>query len=159
MNINDVIRTYLYRSLAMLALIVAVSGFDTKRPEIFTNHTDDVKHAISGYDPVAYFKKADPTKGKKQFNYRWKEADWYFETATNRDLFIANPEKYAPQYGGYCAFAVSRRGIAPTDPTKWVIYKDKLYLNFNYEAHQLWLGKMLNNIKKADENWPTVLNK
>ena len=85
--------------------------------------------AISGYDPVAYVTDSAPVKGSKEFSYQWKGADWYFASAEHRDLFKANPEKYAPQYGGYCAYAAAKNALAPIDPAAWSIVGGKLYLN------------------------------
>ncbi len=149
---------YSARIMMVLTIFLMLSGFGGNHADIFTSKQNkNTGVAIEGYDTVAYFTKGGPVKGSAEFTHRWKDADWHFASAQHRDLFIANPEKYAPQYGGYCALAVSKNGIAPTEPEQWVIYKDKLYLNFNYQAHRLWNEKLLSNIVKADENWPDVL--
>ena len=84
--------------------------------------------AIKGYDPVAYFKQSAAVKGSPQFTTQWMGATWQFSSAENRDLFAANPEQYAPQYGGYCAYAVSEGHTASIDPEAWKIVDGKLYV-------------------------------
>ena len=114
--------------------------------------------AIGGYDPVAYFTQSKPVKGRGDFSYSYKGADWNFASQENLDAFKASPEKYAPQYGGYCAYAVSQGYTASTDPLAWTIVDDKLYLNYSKSVRQLWLREAKNNILKGDKNWPGLLN-
>ena len=85
--------------------------------------------AIRGYDPVAYFTEGKPVQGNEKLVYEWNNANWYFSSQQNLDLFKANPEKYAPQYGGYCAYGLSNGYKAPTDADAWTIDNGKLYLN------------------------------
>lgn len=113
--------------------------------------------AINGYDPVAYFLEENHVEGSAQFKANWKRADWYFSSAENRDLFEASPEEYAPQYGGYCAFAVAFGSIATTVPEAWTIYKGKLYLNFSLGVRRRWRQDPDRFIELADNNWPGVL--
>lgn len=113
--------------------------------------------AILGTDPVAYFTQGSPVAGKSDFTHDWSGATWLFATAENRDLFVANPEKYAPQYGGYCAWAVSKGSTAPIDPQAWKIVDGKLYLNFSKGVQSRWEKDIPGNIAKADSNWPSVL--
>ncbi len=113
--------------------------------------------AIRGTDPVAYFTQSSPVVGKAEFTHEWSGANWLFATAENRDLFAANPEKYAPQYGGYCAWAVSQGATAPIDPQAWKIVDGKLYLNLNKKIQTRWEQDIPGNIAKADSNWPGVL--
>ena len=113
--------------------------------------------AIRGYDPVAYFTLGEPTKGDPSFSHEYEGATWHFTSAEHRDLFAADPAAYAPQYGGYCAWAASRNYVASTDPEAWDIVDDKLYLNFSKLVHARWsLGKR-KNIEKGDANWPGLL--
>jgi YHS domain-containing protein len=114
--------------------------------------------ALKGYDPVAYFMEGKPVKGKKEHQHEWMGAKWYFSTAANRDLFAEAPERYAPQYGGYCAYAVSRGYTADISPDQWKIVEDKLYLNNGWLATKLWKRNIPENIRKADENWPKIVN-
>ena len=115
--------------------------------------------AIKGYDTVAYFTMGKPVKGDEQFTNEWHGAKWLFSSVEHRDLFAANPEKYAPQYGGYWAYAVSRGSTADIDPQLWTIEDGKLYLNLNDKVSKLWFESLSENIKEADKNWPSVLNK
>lgn len=114
--------------------------------------------AIKGYDPVAYHEKGQPSKGSSKYEVVWKDAKWRFASAEHRDLFEADPWKYAPTYGGYCAWAVSQGYTASVDPLNaWSIYEGKLYLNYNVEVKANWEKDIPGNIKKADVNWPGVL--
>ena len=115
--------------------------------------------AIKGTDPVAYFRQGTPVRGSTQFTYQWGGATWRFSSAENRDLFIANPEQYAPQYGGYCAWAVSQGYTAAIDPNAWKIVDGKLYLNFNRRVQRQWERDIPGNIARADRNWPGVLDR
>lgn len=112
--------------------------------------------AVDGYDPVAYFTEGKPVEGKKEHSFEWKGATWRFASAANRDLFAAAPEKYAPQYGGYCAWAVSQGYTADADPDAWKIVDGKLYLNYDKKVQAQWEKDVPGLIKKADENWPKL---
>jgi YHS domain-containing protein len=115
--------------------------------------------AIEGYDPVAYFTDGMPVEGSSDFTAEYNGAVWRFASAANRDAFAANPEAYAPQYGGYCAWAVSQGYTAPIDPEAWKIVDDKLYLNFNKSVQRRWAGDIPGNIAKGDANWPGIKDK
>jgi hypothetical protein len=115
--------------------------------------------AIKGYDPVAYFINGKPVKGSRDFEYVWIGAKWRFSTAGHKDLFIKDPDKYAPKYGGYCAYAVSQGTTADIDPEAWSIVAGKLYLNISKKIRDKWSKDLPGNIKKADENWPGILKK
>ena len=113
--------------------------------------------AIDGTDPVAYFKEGRPVEGKSDFTHEWNGAKWRFASAENRDLFAADPAKYAPQYGGYCAWAVSQGYTASTDPEAWSIVNGKLYLNYSKSVQAQWSQDIPGNIASGDRNWPKVL--
>jgi YHS domain-containing protein len=115
--------------------------------------------AIKGYDPVAYFTDGKPVKGSKEFTMEWQKATWRFASAKNRDLFAKEPEKYTPQYGGYCAYAVSQGYTADIDPERWKIVGGKLYLNYSEKAQGLWEKDISGHIAAADKNWPKLLAK
>ena len=115
--------------------------------------------AIRGYDPVAYFTENRPVKGTDKFSYNWNNANWYFSSQQNLELFKANPEKYAPQYGGYCAYGLSDGHKASTDADAWTIVNGKLYLNYNLDVKDEWSKDRLQRIKKADANWPKLKGK
>ncbi len=112
--------------------------------------------AIKGYDAVAYFKDGKALKGNESFTFQWHDMTWYFLTKENRDLFAASPKKYAPQYDGYCAWAMTEARKAQTDPEVWKIVNGKLYLNCSKTAYEKWSRDIPGNIKKADANWLTV---
>ncbi|MDB9528770.1 YHS domain-containing (seleno)protein [Oscillatoria sp. CS-180] len=113
--------------------------------------------AIAGADPVAYFTESAYVPGSDQFTHEWSGAVWQFASAENRDAFAGDPLKYAPQYGGYCAWAVSQGYTAPVDPEAWKVVDGKLYLNFNQNIQARWARDIPGNIAKADANWPAVV--
>ncbi|MDP3069447.1 MAG: YHS domain-containing (seleno)protein [Opitutaceae bacterium] len=115
--------------------------------------------AIKGYDPVAYFESGKPVKGDSAFAHEWNGATWRFASAAHRDVFKAAPERYAPQYGGYCAWAVAQGYTAGIDPDAWKIVAGKLYLNYSPEVQKKWAGDEPGNIAKADTHWPKLLKK
>ncbi len=115
--------------------------------------------AIHGYDPVAYFKESKPVKGDKKYFLSWNSATWYFANQANLDAFKANPEKFAPQYGGYCAYGLAGGHKAPTDPEAWLIKDGKLYLNYNKDVQVMWKKKQAEYIETADKNWPVIKDK
>jgi len=94
--------------------------------------------AIKGYDPVAYFTQSKPVKGSSTFTHHWMNSTWWFASAEDRDEFARDPEKYAPQYGGYCACGVSQGHTAPIDPEAWTIIEGKLYLNYSKGVKKTW---------------------
>jgi len=112
--------------------------------------------AIRGYDPVAYFDTGAPIVGNPAIKYEWQGATWLFATTAHRDAFSADPQHYAPQYGGYCAYAVSRGTTADADPHQWAVVDGKLFLNNNALAKKLWDQDRPGNIKAGDENWPLI---
>jgi YHS domain-containing protein len=112
--------------------------------------------AIKGYDAVAYFTEGKPIKGRSEFQYEWMGAKWYFASAANRDAFAKNSQKYAPQFGGYCAWAVSQGYTAGIDPAAWKIVDGKLYLNYSKSVQKMWEQDVPGNIKKGTENWPKL---
>ncbi len=114
--------------------------------------------AIAGYDPVAYHTAGKPVKGVSNFTTEWKGAKWYFVSAENRDRFAAEPEKFAPQYGGYCAYGVAKGSAAEIDPEAWHIVRGKLYLNYSKGIQRKWVDNQVKYITAADKNWPNVLN-
>ncbi|MGD1803851.1 YHS domain-containing (seleno)protein [Dapis sp. BLCC M126] len=115
--------------------------------------------AIRGTDPVAYFQVGQPVQGNKQFTHNWMGVNWWFSSAKNRDLFVASPEQYAPQYGGFCAFAVANGYTAPIVPEAWSIVEGRLYLNFSLRVRARWERDIPGNIARADENWPAAAAK
>lgn len=117
------------------------------------------KKAVSGYDSVAYFTEGKAIKGSDKFKLTLDGADWYFASQENLDKFKAEPHKYQPQYGGYCAWAVAQGWDASADPLLWDIVDGKLYLNYDKEKQALWAKDKPGMIAKGDKNWPEVLKK
>lgn len=113
--------------------------------------------AIRGYDPVAYFTDAAPVQGSADFATDYMGATWRFASAGNLETFLADPAAWAPQYGGYCAFAVASGYTAKTDPDAWTVWEDKLYLNFNRSVRARWLEDVPGYVAAGDANWPSVL--
>ncbi len=121
-------------------------------------HTTDGM-ALSGYDAVAYFTEGRAVKGSNELEIEWGGARWRFASSANRDAFKGAPAKYAPQYGGYCAWAVSRDYTYSADPEAWRIVDGKLYLNYNKDVQAKWAQEVPQIIDRADKNWPAVLKK
>jgi len=135
--------------VALLLISVFASG---QSGEVYSTK----EGAIDGYDAVAFFKEQKPVKGKKEFSYEWNSATWYFSSQENVNEFKKDPEKYAPQYGGYCAYGTADGHKAPTQADTWTIVDSKLYFNYNQNVKKLWNAKQKEFIEKADKNWPTV---
>ncbi len=114
--------------------------------------------AINGYDPVAYHTEGRPVEGSSDFTLDWNGATWRFASAANRDTFAADPATYAPQFGGYCAWAVSQGYTASTDPDAWDIVDGKLYLNYSLDVRETWRRDRDAAISRANRNWPGVLD-
>ena len=115
--------------------------------------------ALHGYDAVAYLTKGAAVKGRTEFEHRWQNALWRFESREHRDRFAQSPEQYAPQFGGYCAWAVSRGYTADIDPEAWRVIDGKLYLNYSKRVQRRWEQDVAGNIAKGHANWPGVLSK
>lgn len=150
------------RRLLLVILVAVLLGGCAARPGLISQAAPvaDVNAengvGIKGYDPVAYFFGGNAVKGKAELSYRWSGITWLFSSEENRKLFSSKPETYAPQYGGYCAYAMSRGRIADIDPTAWAVVDGKLYLNNNVVAHQLWNTDRAGNIIAANQNWPLM---
>jgi len=118
---------------------------------------DGAGMAISGYDPVAYFTESKPMKGKAEYTLEYDGAMWQFASMENRDMFKADPMSYAPQYGGYCAYAVGKGKTKSIDPMAWQVVDNKLYLNHTKAVQETWSKDIAEGIKAADAMWPAVL--
>jgi YHS domain-containing protein len=123
------------------------------------NNVDPSGLALKGYDPVAYFADGKPVRGKPEFTASHEGATYRFASAASRDAFRAAPAKYAPQYGGYCAFGMASGYKAPIEPEAWTIVEGRLYLNYNLPVRSRWSADIPGFIRKADANWPTVRSK
>ena len=154
------IRTPAVVFLAALSLAVAAGAVPPAvSGAVEPFFTDELGQAIRGYDPVAYFTDGKPIEGKPEFTAAHGGALWRFSSAEHRDLFKADPAKYAPQYGGYCSYAVSYNTTAPIDPRAWRIVEGKLYLNKNPGIQKDWEEDIPGHIRRADANWPKILAK
>lgn len=147
-------RTFLMTAVAMPAALGIAAPAFAQDPSVFSD--GDV--AIRGADPVAYFTQSQPVIGSAEFAADWNGATWHFASPENRDMFLADQEAFAPQYGGYCAWAVSRGYTASIVPEAWEIVDGRLYLNFSRRIQRRWARDKEGNIALADENWPQVLN-
>lgn len=148
-NINS---AFLIVLLSMAASIAAVA-----EDRIYTGLFNNT--AVGGYDTVSFFDPSGPVKGKKDISIEHLGALWLFVDRENRDLFLGNPEKYAPRYGGFCAWAVAeKKSRAPGNPKYWRIVDGKLYLNYSESVQEQWLEDIQGHIERADRNWPTLLN-
>lgn len=142
------------KTIATVLLVFVCFIAPAQKSPIYTTNDG----AIKGYDPVAYFMQGEPVKGSKSFTYEWKEADWYFSSQENLETFKADPEKYAPQFGGYCAYGVSKGSLYKIEPEAWKIVDGKLYLNYSKSIQKKWDADRDAFIRKAEENWPNVID-
>jgi YHS domain-containing protein len=138
----------IFLSIIML-FTLGLSAQKSKEAEFFTTK----EGAIKGYDVVAYFTIGKPEKGVKTISYNWQGSTWHFTTESHKSLFVANPEKYAPQYGGYCAYGWAQGYAVKIEPDAWAIVDGKLYLNYNKGVQKDWDKDKEGYIKKADENY------
>ena len=112
--------------------------------------------AVKGYDVVAYFEAGAAREGSADFSHDWMGAIWHFESSENRDLFAKDPDRYAPQYGGYCAYAVAHGTTADIDPSAWRILEGRLFLNKSKNIQGLWEQDIAGFIERADASWPEI---
>jgi YHS domain-containing protein len=112
--------------------------------------------AIRGYDPVAYFTEGKPVRGSPDIKAEYKGSTFHFSSKAHRDAFVADAAKFAPQYGGFCAFGVAGGYKAATQPAAFTVIDDKLYLNYNRDIHRQWSGDIPGYVKSADRKWPDV---
>lgn len=125
-----------------------------KEPVMPTNAVAGV--AVKGYDPVAYFADGKPVQGNPAISTRWHGATYQFASDEHRRAFLAMPDHFAPQFGGFCAFAISRGTIADIDPAEWAVVNNNLYLNNNAFAQRVWDTDRPGNIRAGNKNWPLV---
>ena len=144
---------------ALFMLTLVISSTSSNAQKLQDKYFDNLNSngvIIDGYDPVAFFTDSMPVKGSANYSYNWKGADWLFASTEHLDQFKADPEKYAPQFGGYCAYGCSQGHKAPTKPETWTIVSGKLYLNYNGDVKKMWTADRDALIEKANTNWPTV---
>ena len=152
-------RTAIFAYGAIVAVVAAIIGALFIAPLLDTEHqfanynVDNANVAIHGYDTVAYFTDGKPTKGKNKFEHEWEDARWLFSSATNLELFKANPRRYAPQFGGYCAGGLAVGEYADVDPELFSIVDGKLYLIVNEKHQAVWNGSPETSIHFGEYNW------
>jgi len=122
---------------------------------VYTQKNSDL--ALSGYDPVAYFTLGEPTEGSEAFSTEYQGAKFLFASQENLDLFLANSDQYAPQYGGYCAWAAAKGKTAAGKPEHWAIVDGRLYLNYSRRIQRKWDADQAGFIAAADEKWPDIV--
>jgi hypothetical protein len=144
--------------LCVVAVAVMLVGMPADVKAESAVNVDRKGVAIKGYDPVAYFTMSKPVKGDKDQVASWMGATWRFASAQNRDLFEKDPEKYAPRYGGYCAYGVANNYLVKIDPKAWTVYEGRLYLNYSLKVREQWKTDIPGNIRKADANWPGLIS-
>ncbi|MEL7196990.1 MAG: YHS domain-containing (seleno)protein [Pseudomonadota bacterium] len=147
---------HLALALAALAAPITIAAPLNADGGIFVG-VEGASIAVSGYDTVSYFQgNGKPLKGSAKFAVKHDGAVWHFASQENANAFKADPEAYAPQYGGHCAWAMSRGSLAPGDPTLFKIHGGKLYLNFNQNVQKTWLGDVDGFIAKSDPAWTKI---
>jgi YHS domain-containing protein len=143
-------------ALLVAALMLAGAPAAAEKPPVYS---ETGKYAVKGADVVAYFGQRRAVYGKARFAHKWRGTTWLFASAANLAKFKANPAKYAPQYGGYCAYAVSQGYTAKIEPEAWSIVNGKLYLNYSLGVRALWALSKRRHIRQANGNWPAVLSR
>ena len=138
--------------LATLSATIALPAFAMEPKNYIVNG-----FALSGFDAVAYFTQSDAIEGDEAYQSEYDGATYLFSSAEHKTMFDADPEKYAPKYGGYCAYAVSKGYTASADPYAWTVHEGRLYVNFSKSVRALWATRRARNIEAADANWPGVL--
>jgi YHS domain-containing protein len=146
-------RNFIALTAAAPVAALCATTLHASTPPIYAN--DGI--AVDGSDVVAYFTQGAPVKGTAAFTHDWNGVRWHFATEKNRATFAADPAAYAPQYGGYCAWAVSKGYTAATVPEAWRIVDGKLYLNFSRRIKRRWERDIPGRIAAANANWPAVL--
>ncbi|WP_316771369.1 YHS domain-containing (seleno)protein [Pedobacter frigiditerrae] len=136
-------------------LLMTVSLVKAQKSEIFCT----AGKAIKGYDPVAFFTESKPVKGADSLSYSYKDATWLFSSKANLESFKKSPEKYSPQYGGYCAYGTADGHKAPTQTDTWTIVDGKLYFNYNGKVKEMWTKQQAAFIEKANTQWPLIKDK
>ena len=145
-----------YKLFAIIAISLISNVSLAKEDEIYTSFFSST--GAGGYDVVAYFTEGKPVEGNGKYVTEYKNAEWQFASQENLEKFKQDPETYAPQYGGYCAWAVSQGSLASGDPLQWSIVNDRLYLNYDAKIQARWSADRDNFIVQGNKNWPNVLD-
>lgn len=147
-------RPLLAITLLLATVMLAVPSRAAEDP-VYTAFLSDL--AVGGYDPVAYFTEGRPIEGSSRHAVDYLGAEWRFASAANKAAFQADPHKFAPAYGGYCAWAVSQGYTAKGDPQIWKIVDGRLFLNYDDSVQARWERDIPGHVRSADANWPAVL--
>ncbi len=138
-------------ALAGVAAVALVAGCSTTPVR-----TGDHGVAAQGHDVVAYFSAGEALSGASAHSHNWRGAEWHFVSEDNRARFADDPERYAPAYGGWCAWAMAEGRLVAGDPAYWTIHDERLYLNCNRSAQENWEADIEANIERAEEHWPDI---
>lgn len=133
--------------------IAAAIGACSKTTETIGLNLDENGRALRGYDAVAYFAVNNAVKGDPKYAYVWNGAKWFFSSEENMKKFQVDPAAYAPQFGGYCSYAVSEGYTADGDPEAWKLVEGKLYLNYSPKVKEKWEQNQSERIEKGEKNW------
>ena len=148
-----VVLAALFAGVLVVAAFSGVSLVSQAREPASLWNVDNANIAILGYDTVAYFTEGRPTRGRSEYEHLWAGARWLFSSAEHRDLFIRDPERYAPQFGAFCSNAMTYGQIATVDPELWTIVDGRLFLNYDEYSHSVFRDNLVRNISKADTHW------
>ena len=144
-------------ALTLMVAVFGLTGAAMADDPIYTGTFSNT--ALKGYDSVSYFQgDGVPVKGLEQFETKWRGANWRFASKDNLEDFKASPEKYAPQYGGYCAWAAAHDSLAKGDPLVYTMVNGKLYLNYDQSINKSWQPRKEELIQKADKLYPALIN-
>ena len=147
---------FLFLGVLLIIPVLVIYASGSSEREIYIKKGN---LALEGYDPVAYFESNKAEKGSSEWKTVYKGAEWYFSSKINLNLFVSNPEKYAPAYGGYCAWAMNGGKLAPGKPKYWDIIENKLYLNYSKSTRKKFLADIDSMIRNADSKWQEIEKK
>ena len=148
-------RQFLFALAATAPALAVATPAAAREPRTYTGFLSDL--AVQGHDPVAYVTDGRPVKGRRAFETKHEGATWRFASRRNLEVFAREPARFAPQYGGYCAWAVAQGRLAKGDARFWAVVDGKLYLNFDQSIQDLWDGDRAGFIRRAGANWPAIL--
>lgn len=141
-------------TIAILCWIFASTVFAADKTSFNLGYFNGL--ALNGYDAMSYWRGGVPLKGSESFKLEYGGATWVFSSAQNLEAFAAEPEKYAPQYGGFCAYAAAQGQLSDVDPFAWRIWNNRLYLNYSPRVRRIWANEIDANIDKGNRNWPEL---
>ncbi|MBM3511323.1 MAG: YHS domain protein [Alphaproteobacteria bacterium] len=155
-RVNRGFAQFMFAALATFFVLVVVWGYAGQVFAAERVNTNSSAFAIGGYDPVGHFREQKPVVGSDAHTATWNGKTWRFATAENRAAFLAEPDRYAPRYGGFCAYAVSQGYVAPIDPAAFSIVDGRLYLNYSPAIKQRWEKDCAAYVGAAEKNWPKL---